>query len=185
MNTIEEQVQKISLLEINEELRQITPPADVIDLVKASVSLSGYGRNEVKNAFFRALSLPALDIYINTDKRCRTAIDIVIHKLESRFPSKSKLNYGWKGVSSRLAGLDVIDEYGNVLFTAPWIATPDPVAPATSAPVNTEPKAQGIAPSPSPAHELALSPVYLNVSFEMLHELKETNAKLDILISRG
>ena len=70
MNTIEEQVQKISLLEINEELRQITPPADVIDLVKASVSLSGYGRNEVKNAFFRVLrfllwtstSIPTKDV---------------------------------------------------------------------------------------------------------------------------
>lgn len=184
MNTIEEQVQKISLLEINEELRQITPPADVINLVNASVSLSGYDRNEVKNAFFRALSLPALDTYVNTDKRCRVAIDIVIHKLESRFPSKSKLEYGWKGISSRVTGLDVVDEYGNVLFSDPWIATPDPVTPPTSALVISESQGHSLEPTPSPAHELALSPVNPDVSLEILQVLKKLDSKLDILVKR-
>jgi hypothetical protein len=107
---------------------------------------------------------------------------VLVHKLEDRFSSKPKFSYSWKGISAGLAGLEAIDKFGHGLFSDPWVATSEPLAPA---PVNSKTEGQGIAPSPSPAHELALSPVYLNVFLEMLQVLKETNAKLDILISRG
>ena len=84
-------------------------------------------RNDIKNAFFRALSLPALNEYVNIDKRCRVAIDIVVKGLENRFPDKSKVEYEWKGESSHLSVLESIDEYGNGLFTEYWM--PEPVIP--------------------------------------------------------
>jgi len=72
-------------LEINPELEKVMPQDEVIELVNACVSLSGYTRNDIKNAFFRALSLPALNEYVNIDKRFRIAIDIVVNGLENAF----------------------------------------------------------------------------------------------------
>ena len=185
MNSTEEQINKVSLLEINSEFAKVLPPDDVIELVNACTKFSGYQRSEIKNSFLRALSLPALDTYINIDKRCRVAIDIVIHKLESRFPDRDQIEYGWKGISARISGLEAIDKYGNVLLSDPWIATPEPLTPAAPALVVRESRGHGSEPAPSPAHELALSPINPHVSLEILHVLKDINAKLDIFISRG
>ena len=125
---LEETKAKFPLLEINPELAKVMPQDEVIELVNACVSLSGYARNDIKNAFFRALSLPALNEYVNIDKRFRVAIDIVVNGLENRFPDKSKVEYEWKGESSHLSVLESIDEYGNGLFTEYWM--PEPVIPA-------------------------------------------------------
>jgi hypothetical protein len=119
---------KFPLLEINPELAKVMPQDEVIELVNACVSLSGYTRNDIKNAFFRALSLPALNEYVNIDKRCRVAIDIVVNGLENRFPDKPKVEYEWKGESSQLSVLKSIDEYGNGLFSEYWM--PEPVISA-------------------------------------------------------
>jgi hypothetical protein len=182
MNSTEEQINKVSLLEINSEFAKVLPPGDVIELVNACTEFSGYQRSEIKNSFLRALSLPALDTYINIDKRCRIAIDLVIIRLENRFPDRDKLEYGWKSVSTGLAGLESIDKYGNGLYSVPWIATPEPVTtPVTPALVISESREHGS----EPAHELALSPVNPHVSLEILHVLKDINAKLDILIFSG
>ena len=115
---------KFPLLEIDPELTKVMPPDEVIELVNACVSLSGYSRNDIRNAFFRALSVPALDVYVDTDQRCKAAIDIVVNELENRFPDKPKLEFEWKGESSNLSELKVIDKYGNGLFTEYWIAEP-------------------------------------------------------------
>ncbi len=88
------------------------------------LAISGYSRNDIRNAFFRALSVPALDVYVDTDQRCKAAIDIVVNELENRFPDKPKLGFEWKGESSNLSELKVIDKYGNGLFTEYWIAEP-------------------------------------------------------------
>ncbi len=125
---LEETKAKFPLLGINPELARLMPQDEVIELVNACVSLSSYTRNDIKNAFFRALSLPALNEYVNIDKRFRVAIDIVVNGLENRFPDKSKVEYEWKGESSHLSVLESIDEYGNGLFTEYWI--PEPVIPA-------------------------------------------------------
>ena len=98
-------------MEIDPELTKVMPPDEVIELVNACVSLSGYSRNDIRNAFFRALSIPALDVYVDTDQRCKAAIDIVVNGLENRFPDKPKLEYEWKGESSNLSELKVIDIY--------------------------------------------------------------------------
>ena len=115
---------KYPLLEIDPELTKIMPPDEVIELVNACVSISGYSRNDIRNAFFRALSVPALDAYVDTEQRCKVAIDIVVNELENRFPDKPKLEFEWKGESSNLSELKVIDKYGNGLFTEYWIAEP-------------------------------------------------------------
>jgi hypothetical protein len=115
---------KFPLLEIDPELTNVMPPDEVIELVNACVSLSGYSRNDIRNAFFRALSVPALDVYVDTDQRCKAAIDIVVNELENRFPDKPKLEFEWKGESSNLSELKIIDKYGNGLFTEYWIAEP-------------------------------------------------------------
>ncbi len=118
---LEEIKAKFPLLEINPELAKVMPQDEVIELVSACVSISGYTRNDIKDAFFRALSLPALNEYVNIDKRCRVAIDVVVNGLENRFPDKLKVEYEWKGDSSHLPLLESIDEYGNSLFTEYWI----------------------------------------------------------------
>ena len=115
---------KYPLLEIDPELTKIMPPDEVIELVNACVSISGYSRSDIRNAFFRALSVPALDAYVDTEQRCKVAIDIVVNELEYRFPDKPKLEFEWKGESSNLSELKVIDKYGNGLFTEYWIAEP-------------------------------------------------------------
>jgi hypothetical protein len=125
---LEETKAKFPLLEINPELARVMPQDEVIELVNACVSLSGYTRNDIKNALFRALSLPALNEYVNIDKRFRVAIDIVVNGLENRFPDKPKIEYEWKGESSHLSVLESIDEYGNGLFTEYWM--PEPVISA-------------------------------------------------------
>jgi len=107
---------KTPMLEINPALAGVKPPAEVIELVNACVELFGYERSEIKNAFSRALSLPALDAYVNIDKRCRIAIDLVIIRLENRFPDRDTIEYGWKSVSTGLAGLEAVDKYGHGLF---------------------------------------------------------------------
>ena len=119
---------KFPLLEIDPELTKVMPPDEVVELVNACVSLFGYSRDDIKNAFFKALSIPALDVYDDTDKRCGVAIDIVVNRLENRFPDKPKLEYEWKGESSNLSELKVIDKYGNGLFTEYWIAKPSDLA---------------------------------------------------------
>jgi len=129
MRNVEEYTQasledKFPLLEIDTELTKVMPPDEVLELVNACVSLSGYSRNDIRNAFFRALSIPALDVYVDADQRCKVAIDIVVNVLENRFPDKPKLEYEWKGESSNLAELKVIDKYGNGLFTD--YCTPEP-----------------------------------------------------------
>jgi hypothetical protein len=121
---LEEIKVKFPLLEIDTELTKVMSPDEVIELVNACVSFSGYPRNDIRNAFFRALSIPALDVYVDTDQRCKVAIDIVVNGLENRFPDKPKLEYEWKGESSNLSELRVIDKYGNGLFTEYWIAEP-------------------------------------------------------------
>jgi len=129
MRNVEEHTQtsienKFPLLEIDTELTKVMPPDEVLELVNACVSLSGYSRNDIRDSFFRALSIPALDVYVDTDKRCDVAIDIVVNGLENRFPDKSKLEYEWKGESSKLSELKVIDKYGNGLFTDYCIPEP-------------------------------------------------------------
>jgi hypothetical protein len=121
---LEEIKVKFPLLEIDTELTKVMSPDEVIELVNACVSFSGYPRNDIRNAFFRALSIPALDVYVDTDQRCKVAIDIVVNGLENRFPDKPKLEYEWEGESSNLSELRVIDKYGNGLFTEYWIAEP-------------------------------------------------------------
>ena len=118
---LEETKAKFPLLEIDTELTKVMPPDNVLELVNACVSLSGYSRNDIRNAFFRALSIPAFDVYIDEDQRCKVAIDIVINGLENRFPDKPKLEYEWKGESSNLSELKVIDKYGNGIFTEYWL----------------------------------------------------------------
>jgi hypothetical protein len=125
---LEERKAKFPLLEINPELAKVMPQDEIIELVNACVSLSGYTRNDIKNAFFRALSLPTLNEYVNIDKRCRVAIDIVVKGLENRFSDKLKVEYEWTGKSSHVLVLESIDEYGNGLFTEYWM--PEPVIPA-------------------------------------------------------
>jgi|GEM_PF-3501641 len=107
---------KFPLLEIDTELTKVMPPDEVLELVNACVSLSGYSRNDLRNAFFRALSISALDVYVDADQRCKVAIDIIVNGLENRFPDKTKLEYEWKGESSNLSEVKVIDKYGNGLF---------------------------------------------------------------------
>jgi hypothetical protein len=119
---LEDTKAKFPLLEIDPELTKVMPPDEVIELVGTCVSLSGYSRNDIRNAFFRALSIPALDVYIDEDQRCKVAINIVINGLENRFPDKPKLEYEWKGDYSNISELKVIDKYGNGLFTEYWIA---------------------------------------------------------------
>ena len=125
---LEETKAKFPLLEINPELARVMPQDEVIELVNDCVSLSGYTRNDIKNALFRALSLPALNEYVNIDKRFRVAIDIVVNGLENRFPDKPKIKYEWKGESFHLSVLESIDKYGNGLFTEYWM--PEPVISA-------------------------------------------------------
>ena len=96
---------KFPLLEINPELTKVMPPDEVIELVNDCVSLSGYSRNDIRNAFFRALSISILSVHVDTDQRCKAAIDIVVNGLENRFPEKPKLEYEWKGESSNLSEL--------------------------------------------------------------------------------
>jgi hypothetical protein len=114
---LEETKAKFPLLKINPKLTKVMPPDEVIELVNACVSLSGYSRNDIRNAFFRALSIPAFDVYVDADQRCKVAIDIVVNGLENRFPDKPKLEYEWKGESSNISELRAIDKYGNGLFT--------------------------------------------------------------------
>src|SRR5665647_319551 len=132
MRNVEEHTQtsledKFPLLEIDTELTKVMPPDEVLELVNACVSLSGYSRNDIRNAFFRALSIPALDIYVDADQRCKVAIDIVVNGLENRYPDKPKLEYEWKGESSNLSELKVIDKYGNGLFTDYCIPEPSEI----------------------------------------------------------
>ena len=132
MRNVEEHTQtslkdKFPLLEIDTELTKVMPPDEVLELVNACVSLSDYSRNDIKNAFFRALSIPALDIYVDADQRCKVAIDIVVNGLENRYPDKPKLEYEWKGESSNLSELKVIDKYGNGLFTNYCIPEPSEI----------------------------------------------------------
>jgi len=132
MRNVEEHTQtsledKFPLLEIDTELTKVMPPDEVLELVNACVSLSDYSRNDIKNAFFRALSIPALDIYVDADQRCKVAIDIVVNGLENRYPDKPKLEYEWKGESSNLSELKVIDKYGNGLFTDYCIPEPSEI----------------------------------------------------------
>ena len=87
MRNVEEYTQasledKFPLLEIDTELTKVMPPDEVLELVNACVSLSGYSRNDIRNAFFRALSIPALDVYVDADQRCKVAIDIVVNVLQ-------------------------------------------------------------------------------------------------------
>ena len=187
MNNTEEQVNKVNLFGINAELANVKPPAEVIELVNACVELFGYERSEIKNAFSRALSLSALNAYVNIDKRCWVAIDLVIIRLENRFPDRDKLEYGWKSVSTGFAGLESIDKYGNGLYSVPWIATPEPVTPVTPALVISESREHGLESTPSStAHEFAHSPVAeISVALEILQVLKEINTKLEILVRRG
>jgi len=129
MKNVEERTQasledKFPLLEIDTELTKVMPPDEVIELVNACVSLSDYARNDIRNAFFRALSIPTLDVYFDTDQRCKVAIDIIVNGLENRFPDKPKIEYEWKGESSNLSELKVIDKYGNGLFTDYCIPEP-------------------------------------------------------------
>lgn len=186
MNNTEEQVNKVNLFGINAELAKVKPPAEVIELVNACVELFGYERSEIKNAFSRVLSLPALNAYVNIDKRCRVAIDILVNRLENRFSSGEKLTYGWKGISTGLAGLESIDKYGNGLYSVPWIATPELVTPVTPALVISESREHDLESTPSStAHELAHSPVAeISVALEILQVLKEINTKLEILVRR-
>jgi len=99
---------KFPLLEIDTELTKVMPPDEVLELVNACVSLSGYSRNDLRNAFFRALSISALDVYVDADQRCKVAIDIIVNGLENRFPDKTKLEYEWKGESSNLSELRLL-----------------------------------------------------------------------------
>jgi hypothetical protein len=129
MRNVEENTQtsledKFPLLDIDKELTKVMPPDEVLELVNTCFSLSGYSRNDIRNAFFRALSIPALDVYVDADQRCKVAIDIVANGLENRFPDKPKLEYEWKGESSNLSELKVIDKYGNGLFTDYCIPEP-------------------------------------------------------------
>jgi len=115
---------KFPLLEIDLELTKVMPPDEVIELVNACVSLSDYARNDIRNAFFRALSIPALDVYVDTDQRCKVAIDIIVNGLENRFTEKPKLEYEWKDDAFHLRELEGVDEYGNGLFTDYWVSEP-------------------------------------------------------------
>jgi len=109
------------LVDINPELHQVTPTAEIISLPNACVSLSEYARSEIKTSFLLILSLPALDTYVNIDERCRVAIDMLISRLEERYPLKEKLTYGWKGMIANLSVFDAIVKYGNVSFGDTWI----------------------------------------------------------------
>ena len=122
-NSTNTNTQKSPLREINPVLAGVKPPSQVIELVDACVSLYGYQRSEIKNAFLRALSLPELSIYTDVDERCEIAIDIVTNKLGARFSSKEKLQYPWKNASDKLV-LSGLDKYGHGLFPDPW--TPEP-----------------------------------------------------------
>src|SRR5665647_2049881 len=113
MRNVEEHTQtsiedKFPLLEIDTELTKVMPPDEVLELVDACVSLSGYSRNDIRDAFFRALSMPALDVYVDADQRCKVAIKIVVNGLECRFSDKPKLEYEWKGEFSNLSELKAV-----------------------------------------------------------------------------
>jgi hypothetical protein len=104
------------LMEIRPSFAKIKPPAEIIELIDSCVNFSGYPRNEIKQAFLRALSLASLDIYTDINQRCRVAIDILVNKLENRFPSKPKLSYSWRGTSAGIAELESLDKFGHGLL---------------------------------------------------------------------
>jgi hypothetical protein len=104
------------LMEIKPSFAKIKPSAEIIELIDSCVNFSGYPRNEIKQAFLRALSLASLDICTDINQRCRVAIDILVNKLENRFPSKPKLSYSWRGTSVGIAELESLDKYGHGLL---------------------------------------------------------------------
>jgi hypothetical protein len=70
-----------------EELMRVRPPNDVIAELDACVGINGYTKEKIRSAFYKALTLKALDQFENIDERCRNAAKIMIAQLKSKMQS--------------------------------------------------------------------------------------------------
>lgn len=73
------------------ELMKVKPPRDVVTQIKEFEQTSGMDHDKVKRAFYKALTLASLDVYVDNDERCRQAIIIMVAMHKSKMPSDNVL----------------------------------------------------------------------------------------------
>jgi hypothetical protein len=72
-----------------EELYKVKPPKDVVNELKKLVTITGFTNEQVKKAFYKALTLPMMDQFDDIDERCRQAMYLMIAQLKSNLEDAS------------------------------------------------------------------------------------------------